>query len=473
MKQGKMIDSVAACRRALAIRPDHAAALANLGAGLQLTGRIDESLDACRRALAIRPDHAAALSTLCMTAHYSTAVTGAEMLSIARAWARLHERADPAPIFDNDRARTRPLRVGYVSGDLHAHPVGFFLGAVLPAHDRQRVEVTCYTTSARVDDVTVRLQQGADRWRSLIGLSDDMASALIRQDAIDVLVDLSGLTPYNRLPMFARRAAPVQATWLGYFGTTGLAAMDYILADRFVIPEGEEGNFSETVWRLPDSYLCFEQPPFDIAVEEPPARQTGSVTFGCFNRLSKISPETIALWSAVLHAAPVSTLLLKSFEFDDDALCASLRSRFATYGIDPDRVTIEGPEPRQALLRSYNRVDVALDPLPYGGGTTTAEALWMGVPVVTLRGDRWVGRVSESIQAAAGLSELVAPDVAAYVALASGLAANLDFLGELRAALRPSMVASPLCDGKRFARNLEDAYHGMWQAWCKQTVTKQ
>ncbi|MGQ9372206.1 O-linked N-acetylglucosamine transferase, SPINDLY family protein, partial [Azospirillum sp. A39] len=285
------------------------------------------------------------------------------------------------------------------------HPVGYFIEAVLAHHDPAAVEVFCYSTLDKSDDVTARLRAHAGHWRSLVGLSDDAAAALIRADAIDLLVDLSGHTAGNRLLVFARKPAPVQVSWLGYFGTTGLSAMDYVLADRHVAPEADDGAFTERVWRLPGSYLCFTPPDLDVAVTPRPPRP---VTFGNFNNNPKTSPATIALWARVLARVPQSRLLLKTRALGDAAVRRHLTERFAAHGVAAPRLILEGGVPRAELLAAYNRVDVALDPTPYGGGTTTAEALWMGVPVVSLRGGTWVGRVSESILTTVGVGELVA-----------------------------------------------------------------
>lgn len=267
------------------------------------------------------------------------------------------------------------------------------------------------------------------------------------------------------LPLFARRPAPVQVSWLGYFGTTGLTAMDYVLADRFVVPPGEDDAFTEQVWRMPGSYLCFMPPDMDVPVRSRDVQ--GPITFGSFNNLAKLSSHTAALWARVVQSVPQSRLLLKTSQLADAAVCQAVRERFAGHGIEADRLVLEGPSPRADLLASYNRVDIALDPYPYGGGTTTAEALWMGAPVVTLRGGTWTGRVSESILSSVGLSDLVAGSQEAYVDLAATLAADQDRRTALHATLRSRLEASPFCDGAGFTRQLEDAWRGMWKHWCK------
>ncbi|MEE8535198.1 MAG: hypothetical protein V3S45_04070, partial [Kiloniellales bacterium] len=323
-----------------------------------------------------------------------------------------------------------------------------------------------YANQAREDAVTERLRRHTRHWRSIIGLSDEAAAKLVRDDAIDILVDLSGHTRNHRLGLFASKPAPLQASWLGYFATTGLEAMDYILADRHVVPPGEEPLYSEKVLRLPDSYLCFSPPAFDIPVGPLPATASGGITFGCFNSLAKLTPEVVRLWAEILKAVPESRLLLKT-RFLDRAQARDRYARlFAEQGVEEARLIFEGTSPRQALLERYDSVDIALDPFPFNGGTTSAEALWMGVPVVALGADRFAGRVGESILTTVGLSRLVARGEADYRALAVELASDLDALSKLRGELRGRLLASPLCDGPAFTRGLESAYRNIWHDWC-------
>jgi protein O-GlcNAc transferase len=298
----------------------------------------------------------------------------------------------------------------------------------------------------------------------IAGQPDAEVDGLIRRDGIDILVDLSGHTARNRLTVFAGRPAPVQVTALGYFGTTGLATMDYILADRFVVPPGEEALFGETVWRLPDSYICFAPPAYEVPIQ---ARPGGGLVLGCFNNWSKLSDGAVGLWANVLREIPDSRLFLKTRFLDNPEVRQAALQRFAGHGVDPGRLILEGPSPRAELLAAYNRMDIALDPFPFGGGATTAEALWMGVPVVTLRGNRWVSRVAESILTAVGRPDLVAGDARAYRALVQRLAADPATRdARHRSALRTTMLGSPLCNGRRYARELEAAYRAMWRGWC-------
>jgi predicted O-linked N-acetylglucosamine transferase (SPINDLY family) len=302
-------------------------------------------------------------------------------------------------------------------------------------------------------------------WRSVVGMSDEAAARLIHEDGIQVLVDLSGHTAHNRLPVFAYKPAPVQVTWLGYFATTGVEAMDYILGDPYVTPEGEEHHFTERVWRLPQIYCCFSEPRYEVSVGALPALSNGYVTFGSFNNLAKVNDRVISLWSRVLQAVPGSKLLLKTKALADEGVRGRVRSRFAACGVGSDRLILEGPAPRGELLGAYNRVDIGLDPFPYPGGTTTAESLWMGVPVLTRRGDRFLSHVGETMAYNTGQGAWVAADDAQYVQKAVSFASDLRALSALRAQLRQTVLQSPLYDAKQFAKHLTQALTQMWAAY--------
>jgi len=462
---GHIDEALAAWDDAAHLQPDYAEAHYNRGIALKDLGRLDEAMAAYDTSIHLEPDFADAHSNRLMSMHYWDCATAGDIFAAAREYGARFDgiTGSPSPAAGLDPERR--LRLGYVSGDLGAHPVGYFLAPVLANHDRSQVEIFCYSALDRRDDLALRLRSFADHWRTLVGLSDEEAAARIRADAIDILVDLSGHTAHNRLRMFALRPAPVQVTWMGYFGTTGLASMDAILADRFVVREGEETSYVERVHRLPDSYLCFSPPDLDVAIDHR-LEAAQPVTFGSFNNHAKTSPSTIALWARLLTLVAESRLLLKN-----QALCSAtarqeLLRQFSVHGIGPERLLLEEAVPRADLLAAYNRVDIALDPTPYGGGTTTVEALWMGVPVVTLRGQTWVGRVSESILSTVGLPELVATSPDDYVEIAAGLAKDGTRLKALRSGLRARLEGSPLCDGPSFTRHIEAAFRGMWRGWC-------
>ena len=469
-EQGRIDEAIASYHKALSLKPDYYEAHSNLGNALKDQGKPGESVASYRKALSLRPDVAMAHSNYLLAAQYDPAYSHetyrADYLNFA---ARFEAPLRPDwPSHDHSRAPQRKLRVGFVSGDFHTHPVGFFLEGVLVHLDKTLLDISLYTTNAYADDLTLRLQAMGSAWESLVGVSDDSAARRIRDDAIDILVDLSGHTSQNRLTLFARKPAPIQVTWIGCFATTGLQAIDYILCDPYLLPRREAGHFVEKPWCLPDTRLCCTPPGHEIAVGALPAATDGRVSFCCFNNLGKMNDEVVALWAQVLHAVPGSRLFLKAKQLNDPSMHRYTSARFAAQGIDADRLVLEGSSSRSDYLGTYSKVDIALDPFPFTGGTTTLEGLWMGVPVITRRGDRFIARQGESILHNVGMSDWVAADNEAYVAIAVARAADLSSLASRRADLRSRLLASPLCNAPAFARNLEAAFAGMWQAYCTQ-----
>jgi predicted O-linked N-acetylglucosamine transferase (SPINDLY family) len=471
-QRGRLDEAIARYEQALALRPDFAGALCNLANGLKDQGKADEAIVRCEQALALEPSYADAHSNLLLTLQYSERHSSTNTLAEARRFASQVETGHRRHEFANAPEPERRLRVGYVSPDFRTHPIGLLLDGVLTAHDPADIEVFCYTNSAVTDDVTLRLM-AAGQWRNIVGVPDTEACSMIRRDGIDILVDLCGHTAKNRLPLFALKPAPVQVTWLGYVDTTGLQSMDYILADRFVVPPGAEADFTETVWRLPDTYFCMATPGSNMPAATRDVPADAPLTLGCFNNWAKVTPGTVALWARILAALPDSRLFLKTNYLDNPGMRRVVLDRFADAGVGPERLILEGPSPRAGLLAAYNRVDIALDPFPYGGGMTTVEALSMGVPVITLRGRRWVGHVTESVLRTVGLGDLVADDAEAYERAVLRLAEDRARLGELRRRLRPMMEGSPFCDGPRFTRSLEAGYRGMWKIWCAERMAEE
>jgi predicted O-linked N-acetylglucosamine transferase (SPINDLY family) len=319
-----------------------------------------------------------------------------------------------------------------------------------------------YPTREVEDDLTARIKPAFSTWTRIAGLSDEAAAARIRADHIDVLLDAAGHTIYNRLPLFAWKPAPLQASWPGYFASTGVRAIDYVIGDRHVLPPAEAAHFTERPWHLPDSYLCFTPPAEPIDVGALPMLANGHPTFGYFGKLAKITDRVVAVWSRVLQSVAGAKLFVKAEHLDDPQEQQALAARFAAHGIDARRLILEGRAPRAEYLAAYRRVDLMLSPFPYPGGTTTAEALWMGVPVLRRRGDRFLSHITESLLHAAGLPEWIADDDDAYVAQAVARVGKPAELAVLRTTLRARLLASPLCDALRFARHFEDALHGMW-----------
>jgi predicted O-linked N-acetylglucosamine transferase (SPINDLY family) len=464
--QGALAEAAAGYRQALTLKPDFAEAHAHLGIVLKEQGRLDEALAALRQAVALKPDSARLRSNLLMALSYSPGIDEAGLTAACRDWGHRHGQPIPGLRHPNRPDPERTLRVGYVSNDLRQHPVGWFLAAVWPAHDPAEVTIHAYSGGVVEDSLTRSLRAAAAVWRDTATLSDAQLAEQIRSDGIDLLVDLDGHTDGTRLPLFALRPAPVQLSWLGHGHTTGLAAIDAILMDAATVPPGSESGFIEEVVRLPGGRLCYAPPAWAPPVAPPPCRTRGMVTFGSFNNLAKVTPQVLGLWARVLAAVPGARLRLRWKSLADDAERTRLCSVFAAAGGDPARLDLFGALPHPALLAAYAEIDIALDPFPFGGGLTTCEALWMGVPVVTWPGPRPMSRQTLGVLTVLGLAgELVADSAEATVALAAGLGADPERLATLRNTLRPRMAASPLCDGARMAQALEATYRRLWRRW--------
>ncbi|HSE79916.1 MAG TPA: tetratricopeptide repeat protein [Alphaproteobacteria bacterium] len=468
---GRLEAAAHAYRRAIELKPTLAEAVSNLASVFNEQGRIVEAQAAFARACAINPDHAAAASNLLLAMNYATEPTRDAVFAAHRRWGERFAAKIEIPPHVNSRMVDRRLRIGYVSADFREHSVSYFFEPLLGAHDANRVETVCYSAVARPDETTRRLEGLAGAWRSLVGINDERAMHMVREDGIDILVDLGGHTARNRLPLFALKPAPVQVTWLGYPNTTGLAAIDYRLTDAVCDVEGDERWSTETLVRLPNGFHCYRPPADAPKVGRPPSRRAGHVTFGSFNNLTKVNPDVVAAWANILQAVPKSLLLLKSRALSDEPTRRRYFEMFERAGVEPARLRLLPWTDKKMHLAVYGEVDIALDPFPYNGTTTTCEALWMGVPVVALAGDRHAGRVSASILRRIGLDDLVASDQAGYVGLAARLASDAARLSDLRAGMRTRLEGSPLMDAKGFARDLEQAYREMWRAWCQSRPT--
>ncbi len=474
---GQLDDAVASYQRALKIKPHYAEAHNNLGNALKDLGRLDEALASYRQALEIRPDFSDAHNNLLFVHNYLSDQPATILLAEARRFGDLVARKiHPHTSWHNVPESGKCLRVGLVSGDLRSHSVGHFIGSMLAALVSQfpgRLEIIAYSNCFESDALTERIRACCHGWHSVVRLSDEQLAKQVRDEGIDILIDLSGHTAYNRLPMFAWKPAPVQVSWLGYFATTGVAAIDYLIADPWTLPESEETYFTEKIWRLPETRLCFTPPDVDVQVGPLPALSSGQVTFGSFNNLPKMNDDVVALWARVLAAVPDSRLFLMAGQFKEASVRQNTIGRFATHGIAAHRITMEGFKPRKEYLSAYHRVDIALDPFPFPGGTTSVEGLWMGVPVLTLAGERFLSRQGVGILTNVGLSEWIATDTDNYVARAVTHAGDLQCLAALRSRLRQQVVASPLLDAPRFAKHFEAALRGMWEVWCDQRTKTQ
>jgi protein O-GlcNAc transferase len=453
-----------ACRQALSLNPHIPEAHVNLGNVLKDLGAVGEAIAHYRQALMLRPGHLIAHANLIFSLHYLSSTTTEEVCAEIAAWNRLHtasvERLPPRPVDRNPRRR---ISVGYVSANLRTHPGGFFLGAVLAAHDRNSFEISCYVDAAEEDQHSRRIRESVDHWTPIASWSDDALAARIREDGIDILVDMNRFSGSCRLRAFARKPAPVQVTWMGGPVTTsGLDAIDYALSDAVHTPPALERTFVEKVVRLRNAYAVYQAPPYAPDVGPLPALGSGRVTFGSLNYLAKLGPETIGLWAEILDALPGSRILLQSKAFAQAGARERLIGEFSGRGVDSRRIVLEGGLDHCDLLDLYNQVDIALDPFPYAGGITTCEALWMGVPVVTMPGPVVTVRHTASHLLNAGLSEWIAGDPHSYRRCAIRLATDPGRLAGIRAGLRRRISTSQLCDAASFARELEEAYRAMW-----------
>ncbi|MBC7802349.1 MAG: tetratricopeptide repeat protein, partial [Candidatus Parcubacteria bacterium] len=427
-------------------------------------GDVNSGIAALRRALAAEPENAETHRNLLLAMNYSAELGAAEIAAEHRRFGNRHEQpVGEAPI---DSAWPRRLRIGYVSPDFRSHVVASFMLPVLSRHDRSRYEVFCYYTNKTEDEVTARLRALSEHWRECAALNKMELSSRIRADRVDILVDLAGHTGKSRLKTFALKPAPVQMTYLGYPNTTGLRAIDFRITDARADPPGEADALNtERLLRLPRTFLCYRPDPDVVPVAPLPALRTGTVTFGCFNNFQKLSAPFLAATALILHATPGSRLLLKARPLGIARVAADTRRRYVELGVEPGRVTLRGWEASvENHLAAYQEVDIALDSFPYNGTTTTCEAFWMGVPVVTLCGDRHAARVGASLLHAVGLEDLVARGLDDLVRIASQLAADLPRLAGLRETMRGRMRQSPLMDETGFVSALEAAYAQVWQA---------
>jgi predicted O-linked N-acetylglucosamine transferase (SPINDLY family) len=433
---------------------------AKLALALQAQGRAAEAAANFALARRMAPGDAAIASAALFSGHYDPQISPAEALADAANWPRHAARAArPNPC---DRDPERRLRVAYVSPDFANHSCAYFLAPLLASHDRRAVEIFAYSDVATPDGVTAAFKALDLQWRDMAGKSDDAFVAQTRDDGIDILVDCAGHTTGNRLTAFLRRPAPVQATWLGYPASTGLDCFDARFVDAITDPDGALA--SEELVRVAGGFLAYLPPPFAPEPGPSPFEASGRITFGSFNNLPKITPRVVAMWAQTLRAVPDSRLIVKAKGLDEPATRERYAAMFGVHGLDGSRVEFVGfVGDIAAHIARYRAIDVALDTFPYNGTTTTCEALWMGVPVVTLAGDRHAARVGASLLDRVGLGDLVAADPADFARIAAGLAADRKRLAALRAGLRARMAASPLCDGRRLAREFEAAYRRLWQ----------
>jgi len=466
-KKGKTAEARASYEKALKLRPNYAEAFNNLAGILKDQGRNEESLELVRKAVAAKPAAADMHSNLLFGLNCIAGADPAMITAEHRKWAARHAPELPAVRFSNTADATRTLRVGYCSPDLRDHSVSFFLEPLLASHTAGNVELVAYAEVRKDDAVTERMKQKFSLWRNTVGFSDSQFVEMVRNDKIDILIDLAGHTLNNRLTAMAHKAAPIQISYLGYPNTTGMSAIDYRITDPIADPAEHAALNVEELVHLPGGFLCYAPSADAPGVGALPASVKGHITFGSFNAIHKINDSAIELWCEILRAIPTAKLLLKCFQFNEQETRERYYGLFDKNQIARERVQIVTWEPaRSNHYGLYNEIDIALDPFPYNGTTTTCEGLWMGVPALTLAGNSHVSRVGASLLHRVGLDEFVATTKADYVTKAVALAGNIQKLAAIRAGLRERMAASPLCDAKQFTINLEAAFRAMWKRWC-------
>ena len=457
------------CHRILERQPDNLNALIILGSCLSTSGDSAAAVKLYERVVELDNSQTGVGSNILFEHNNLAGSDRALVFGKHQEWAKSVEPSVPVVETFEQRSRDpeRKLRIGYVSGDFINHPVGMLLSDVLQRHDKTQFSVRCFSMVIRPEDVLPELRSGADEWEDVFLLDDDELFDLIRKAEIDILVDLSGHTAFHRLPVFARRPAPVQVEWIGYFHSTGMKSMDYFITDPHTSPRGSGQLFSEIPVLLPHTRFCYGPPAYAPEVAESPCLSRAKITFGSFNRLSKVTDEVVETWCKVLNAVPESRMVVKAGALAEEQVAKGLKARFESHGIGAERLELREGSPHAEMLSEYGDIDIALDTFPFNGGATTLEALWMGVPVLALEGNTVVSRQSYSVLANLGLTDaLTFATVDAYVEGAIALANDKPRLAELRSQLRPLMAASPLRGAAQFTHDLEVLYRQMWVAWC-------
>jgi len=462
----KTDEAIVAIQQAIRLRPDYHAAHCNLGNAMKDAGRLDNAIQSYRRAVDFQPRDSISHSNLCFTMLYHPGFDSQAILRETLRWNVLHAQPLKAEILPhaNDRSIGRKLRIGYVGADFREHCQSLFTIPLFTNHDRGRFEIYCYSHVSRPDAYTDQIRAAVDEFHTTVGVLDQQMAAQIREDRVDILINLTMHMAHGRPLVFARKPAPVQVAWLAYPGTTGIAAIDYRFTDPFLDPPGADFNYSEQSIRLPETFWCYDPLSDEIDPGPPPAEKNGFVTFGCLNNFCKVTEQTLALWEPVLKQLPDSRLILLA---PHGRHRAHVRDYLQTRGIDPDRIEFLEFQPRSDYLRVYQRIDIGLDTVPYNGHTTSLDSFWMGVPVITRIGPTVVGRAGWSQLNNLDLKDLAAENDEQFKQIVLDLAGDLPRLAKLRKSLRVKMKNSPLMDAKRFAGNVEAAYQQMWSGYIR------
>jgi len=460
-------------QNALDVEPDNPIIHANMANTLKHLSRTDDAIAAQKKALKYAPKASWVYSNLLLTMIYASSVSPEELASTSMEFGK--QIADPllrTRPFTNDRDPNRKLRIGYVSPDFRNHVIAHFLSPIYHC-DKDNFELFAYSKNEVDHETTAYIKKYFDHWRDIKFTNDDKAADMIEADKIDILVDLAGHTARNGLMIFARKPAPIQVTWLGHPATTGMKAMDYRITDHYAEPIGMTEHLnSETLWRLPDIFCAYQASNrCPDVIDHPPFEDNGYVTFGCFNNFTKVSDPALKTWAEILHKVPDARLLLEIPGIDNPKILAEVESRLANLGLPMDRlILVPRSSANQYVL--YNKIDMALDPFPCVGGTTSMDTLWMGVPFVTLAGKHFTSRMGVTILTNAGMPELIAQNTEDYISIAVNMASDKDALRKIRQGLRERFADSPVMDREKFAKNMEIAYRQMWKKWLEDQGTQ-
>ena len=466
--RGELLKSFSVFQDALKINPNHHLSNFSLGDLYTKFNEIEKATNCFKKATDSKPDFSLAYSSYLFFLNYLDQYNSNFYYKEALGYSKSIKRLDKNSLipFKYNKSTTK-LIVGFVSGDLKKHPIGYFLFETLKYLKDMNLELVAYSNLIQTeeDSLTYELKDFFSKWHQVKKMSDLELINLIREDKINLLIDLSGHSAKNRLPIFINKPAPLQITWCGYLNTTGLKEIDYIIADPFVIDEDQESLFVEKVWRLPDIWNSFSQPNYNIKVGVLPAIKNKFITFGSFNNLNKMNNSVIKLWSTLLKKIPKSKLFLKYRNLlDNDFYKNSIINKFRNYGISQDQLILEGSSPRREnFLKTYNRIDISLDPFPYSGTTTNFGSIWMGVPVLVLKGKKFISKCGESINHNLGMSDWIAKNEEDFILKAVDFCSDYEKLSDLRANLRHKALNSPLFDAKKFAKNFHEALWKMWK----------
>lgn len=455
-------------KKALELQPQNAKLLYHLGATLLFSNRHKEASEYLRKAIESDPGFHQAHSSLVYALNYLEEVSQQDIYKAHVLWGEKQSKGTKDAGWSwIDRDPNRKIRVGFMSPDFKAHVVALFIQQLFKSYDKSKFEFYGYAEVEKPDGFTSSFMSLLDGWRSTIGVNDEQVYQTIRKDKIDILIDLAGHSAGNRLKVFTMKPAPIQASYLGYINTTGVQEIDYRFEDTWVSPEGAQQFYSEKLVFLPNSFTCYEPISPCPEVSETPAFKNGFITFGCFNNTNKLTPGTIRLWAQLLAKLPTAKLLLKSSHLNDKGTIERFRAQFLEHDINDEQLLFEGSSEIYQYLEAYSKVDIALDPFPHNGGTTSHDTIWMGVPMVSLEGNRYVSRFGVSILNNLGHPEWIASDETEYVNKAIVLASDVESLNSIRLGLREKMKASPLCDGETFTRNFEHTLRSLWKEFCK------